>query len=245
MFYSAADLGQALTAIAAAADQSITIPASGTGVVVPSSTPKLAGAFAVMEPATALQVQLQAPSLRTRTYPSIEPFTLDASVPSATNPVMWWGDNPTDLEPSETLQVFVDSDEAVAQYVGVLLADGPVKPVTGKIQSLRFTGSITSTAANWVSGTVTFDQQLPSGRYRVVGMRIKGTGLVAGRLIFDDQTARPGVPAALLSGGLDAKYARLGASGGWGDFDSTNPPKLEVIGGTASAQVGFLDLIKI
>lgn len=245
-WYSAADLGAALTAIANIADQSIT-PSGTTGYIVPNDTPKLVGGGAVMEPATALQVQFQAPSLRIRTYPTVEPFTLDASVPASPIPWNYWGRIPTDLQPQEVLQAFVNSNEAVAQYVLAMLADGPMAPEASgqKVQSVRFTSTVQAAAATWAAGAITLDQSLPVGNYKVVGLRVRGTGLVAGRLIFSNQVARPGVPAALGLGGLDAPWARFGEVSGWGQFHTTNPPQIEVIGGTAAAQVGILDLVQV
>ena len=245
MYYTAADLNAALTAIAPVVDQSLTSSPNDTGFVVPENTRFLAGGFGVMEPASALQIQFQSPELRKATYPTLEPFTLDASVPASPIPENYWGENPFELKPPETLQAFVNSDEAVAQYVGAYLSDGPLVQAPGKIFSAAFTATVQASAGAYAAGPITLGQPLDSGNYQVVGMRIRGTGLVCGRLIFPDQTPRPGCPAANGLGGLDAPWARFGKAGIWGEFDTTNLPQLEVLGGVAAAQSGILDLIRI
>jgi hypothetical protein len=76
-------------------------------------------------------------------------------------------------------------------------------------------------------------------------MRARGTNLVAARLVFPGGRWRPGVPAVNGIGDADFEPLRHGMSGVLGSFDSNQPPTLDALGVTDSAQTIFLDLIKV
>jgi hypothetical protein len=155
---------------------------------------------------------------------------------------MW--NTPLALQPLEPLDVFIQNGAAVMNRAFLWLCDGPPKPVTGKIYTVRFTTSISTATASWVNGVLTFGQTLPAGHYQVVGMRVWSSNSVAARLFFVGGAWRPGVPAETAEDNNEWTDFRFGNTGVWGEFDNTTPPSIDIMGITDTAQVGFLDLIK-
>jgi len=112
----------------------------------------------------------------------------------------------------------------------------------------------------WSPTAIVFRQALRAGTYAVVGMKLNAVSGVAGRLIFGNQGARPGVlacnsatGAANVGGFSDSKdqfdsLFRYGRAGVFGTFSHTNPPVLEIIASVADPAAAIhvaLDVIKI
>jgi hypothetical protein len=159
----------------------------------------------------------------------------------------FWPDAPLPLAVDEAVNFAIEANPAAAaqQYGTVLFADGPQTPVTGEIFTVRATGATTLAANTWVNGNLTLGQTLPAGRYQVVGMRARGTNLVAARLVFSEQVARPGVLAVNAIGDQDPYWSRFGRMGVFGEFPNTIPPTVDCLGVTDTTQVFLLDLIRV
>ena len=130
--------------------------------------------------------------------------------------------------------------------------DGPVKPVTGKIYSVRGTLAASLVTASWVNSAITFGQTLPAGNYNVVGMKVWSANSCAARLFFVAMAGansgsqwRPGC----LTQNTEAQEGwadfRFGNTGVWGAFNNVTPPSVDVMGITDTAQVVYLDLIRL
>jgi hypothetical protein len=232
----------ALTAITPIPDGTMAI--SGNDFRVPVGLTNIVAAAAVINSAAAtLRAQIQAPSLRSVLNYDISPINNGLVFgPLARTARMWQA--PLSLQALEPLDVFIQNGAAVMNRAFLWMADGPVKPVTGKIYTVRFTTSITEVTASWANGVLTFGQTLPAGHYQVVGMRVWSANGVAARLFFVGGAWRPGVPMGNTENDGEWIDFRFGNTGVWGEFDNTTPPSLDVMGITDTAQVGFLDLIK-
>lgn len=233
-----------LTQIAGVPDQSLTV--AGGDIRVPSFASKLAMTAALNNDATAARAQLSSPSLRAMVNMDIEPVVPNKVFGSPIEPY-WRGDQPFDLVVNESLNFFTQNAQAAAvlSYGLIWLADGPVKPVQGNAFSIRATSAVALVAATWVNGPLVFGQVLPYGTYAVVGMRARGTNLLAARLVFPGAFNRPGVPGVNVIGGLDYDFARYGDMGIFGQFDSTVPPTVDCLGDTDAAQTFIFDLVKV
>jgi hypothetical protein len=156
-------------------------------------------------------------------------------------------DSPIPVVENESLNFAVNSNPAAAadHYGLVWLSDGPLAAVKGSIYTVRATGTCALSAGKWINGNLTFSQTLPAGTYQVVGMRARGTNLVAARLVFVGGLYRPGVGAVNALGDLDPYFARYGNMGIFGQFDNTTPPTVDCLGITDVAQTFELDLIKV
>ena len=110
--------------------------------------------------------------------------------------------SPLPLRAGEKLNAYVQNSTNEIDMIVAWLASGPAK--LSDLENVRPTHSITGyndgalTAGSWTDVEITWDQDLPSGRYAVVGMQV-GSYLAAAvaygvaRLILLDTTWRPGV----------------------------------------------------
>jgi hypothetical protein len=246
-YYSSLDPAGAYTALQSVQDPAINT--RGTDVRVASQIPFIFGAAGLTASAVYASSQLRSPSLRTLNNMFIRPLN-NAVTFANPAPVMTFPSNPRGMVTAEDVQFWVDSTPAggaEAHYGLVFMCDGPLSPVNGEIFSVGATASSTLTAGNWINSPIVFDQALPSGQYQAVGMRSEGANLVASRLVFPgggDNSFRPGCPGSTDAFVLEADNFRKGKLGVYGTFRQDNPPTLDSLGVTDTAQVLTLDLIK-
>lgn len=243
-WFESIDPANALVPIAAVPE--VQLFSSGDDIRVPEKLPGLIGAAALINDASGVRAQLQAPSLRVLTNLDIEPIVLAATFGEPPE-VLFHPQSFIPLDPDEALQFHVQSDPAaaVAHFGVVWLADGPQVPAEGRLFSVRATSAVTQVNGAWTNGALTLSQTLPAGQYQVVGMRARSTDGVAARLIFTEQTSRPGVPMANAVADEDVMAFRFGRAGVFGVFPNTIPPTVDVLGGAATSQVYILDLIRL
>ena len=243
-WYQSVDQGGASADIDAVPDE--TLFTSGDIVRVPDEIAMALGAVALSAQTTVTSAQLQSPSLRTLANLDIEPF-INAVVFGSPPAVDWFGGNPVVLRGNESLTFNTNTDagSAGAIYGLIWLGDGAAAPLNAESFTVRVTATASLSVGLWVNSNLTFTQDLPFGQYQVVGMRARGTNLVAARLVFPGGRWRPGVPAVNAIGDEDFKPLRHGMSGVLGEFDSNQPPTIDCLGVTDSAQTILLDLIKV
>lgn len=220
------------------------IPQSGDAYIVPKAFSMVGGVYAVGVNLT--QVQLQAASLRALFQLDVTPINV-ATPATQTAPVLLdLFDDPLALQVTDLLQPQVIQSNAAAQIarVGVWLTDGPVKPVTGKIVTLKFTGATTVTAEAWSLVQLTATQSLIPGTYNIVGMRAQSASAYLARLVIPGQIARPGVVAVQNATAMDMYRARYGGFGVLGTFDNSIGVSAEFLCSAAdTAQTVWLDLV--
>lgn len=190
--------------------------------------------------------QIDSPSLRIQTLVDVEGADL-ADEPASPPCFHDLFSSPIPLITGETIRTLMAEDVAGAGRVSALLwfSDGPITPITGKIQTVRVTGSTTLVANAWTAVTLTFSQTLPFGTFQIVGARFNSTGARAGRIIVPGYPWRPGAPGVDADSDLDAPRFRYGQAGVWAEFTSDNPPQAEFFSASAdTAEVVHLDLIK-
>lgn len=233
----------ALTQINAVPDPHVTT--AGGDIRVPTFASFLVMQAALDNDASAARAQLTSPSLRALFNLDIEPIVPNKVFGSPIEPY-WHGDSPIPLVVNESINFFSQNAQAagVLAYCLLWLADGPVKPVSGSVYTIRATTAIALAAATWVNGPLVFAQSLPYGRYQIVGARARGANLTCARFLFPGAFNRPGIPACTAIGNVDFDSARYGQMGIFGEFDSTVPPTVDALGDTDVAQVYDLDLIK-
>ena len=243
-WYESIDPGGALTPIAAIVDQSVFT--SGDVIRVPNAMPNIVGQAALADDASAAAAQVQSPSLRAMVNLDIEPMVAGAVFGDPPE-VLFHPLSPISVVADEPITFAINSDPAAAEdhYGLVWFGDGPQVPVPGNIFSVAASSALTLAAGSWVNGTLLFGQTLPLGRYTIVGMRARGTNLVAARLVFVGGAFRPGVPAVNALGDLDPAVFRYGRHGAFGVFHSNTPPTVDALGVTDTAQSYVFDLIQV
>lgn len=196
--------------------------------------------------------KLTAPSLLTRTSFFVSPTNGNAdddAEPDSPPAVMDMRENPLRMQPTEDAEALVQSDTTSAQFQWLLawFSDGRVTRPQGDIFTVRATASTTLSADSWTNAQITFAENLPAGRYAVVGMSAISDGLVAARLVFKGNTPwRPGCLGRDSDNDKEHPMFRHGGLGVWGEFEHTVPPDVEFlsVSGDSSEDV-LLDLIKI
>jgi len=232
-----------LTAIQAITDPALRI--NGTGIIVPPALPNVVCYGAMINSAVAtLRAQFQSPSLRAVLNIDVSPITNGLVNPGPPIVAPIWN-TPFALVPNEQLDLFVQNGANVMNRGFVLLADSAVKPVTGKIYTVRITTSISSVTNAWTFGTITFAQTLPSGTYQVVGFRLWSANGVYARFVFVGGAWRPGVPMGTAEATNEWPFFRYGNFGIWDQFTHLVPPGIEILGVIDTAQQGVVDLIKV
>lgn len=227
----------------AVADAHLTIISNR--LVVPQDLSNLIGAYA--NGADLARAQLSAPSLRQFLNPELSPVDTNA-LPASPDRFIDYRFTPIQLQPNEQLELDEANAAAGANICRglVYLADGPVQPVSGDVRSTRVTGAITGVAETWANGALTFADQLPAGRYQVIGARFFGTTLTFFRLVFPGYAWRPGGLGFASATLVEPPEQRFGNMGVWGEFAHNAPPTLDVFCTAAdAAQTGVLDLIKV
>jgi hypothetical protein len=244
-FRSSENPASAYTFVDAVAEQ--VAYTNGNDYRVPDFVPNLCGAAVAAVEAELIGARLESPALRQNANYDIEPLQIGAEAFELCPAIDLFPLSPIPLGVDEGLNLAVNSSHADASVFGglVFLCDGPLAPATGQMFSVRATAAITQVAATWVFGALTFSQVLPVGQYQVVGMSLRAASGLAGRLIFVGQNARPGCPVRLTIESTEHPAFRKGGMGVWGQFHSTTPPSLEMLSGTATAQVVILDLVRV
>jgi hypothetical protein len=239
--------------ILAVLDQHIRV--NGDDIFIPDLN-QIVAAMAGVETTTESFARLVSPSLRGLGRLQIEPYNTAgaAAVEPASPPLVYdIAENPLALTPQEALNFEINSNPAAAQiqWCVVWLADGPIVPVTGKIFSVIATGAtalvaVAATATGWTNVPLTFDEDLPRGRYAVVGMRARSAGMIAARLVTVGGRWRPGVPGCDAQSDQDHWRFRAGQFGVFAEFEDVDTPSVDCIAISADAAQDFVfDLIQL
>jgi hypothetical protein len=212
-------------------------------VTVPPELPNIV-ALAIIS-AGVTNARVASPSLRSMVVPEIIPVDR-ASEPSSPAVISDLRTIPIALVGEEALNLELSMDVSTRATGLVWLADAPIAPVTGKMFTVKCTSATTLTPWKWTNGTLTFTQDLPVGRYQVVGMRAESAGLLAARLVFPGYAWRPGVIGTDARTDLQDEIFRNGKFGVFGEFAHNRPPTVDFLSSSAdTSEIVYLDLIKI
>lgn len=241
--YTASANPATLTQVAAANDTILQIRDSA---LVVAGVHKLGAAWAVA--ANLTRLQLQAPSLRKVAQLEVQPL-MHAMPGAGGYPSMMERDFmygvPIELDDGEELAAFVTDSGGVAERINIFVRLHKEMPKShdGKFFSIRITSSQTLVANAWTNCALTFDQNLPNGKFRVVGARFNSAGAQAFRIFFIGQTYRPGGVAQQSDLAIDPDSQRYGRLGIWGEFVFNAPPSIDVFSTSAdTSEEGVLDL---
>jgi hypothetical protein len=227
--------------IAALADPHVRV--SGDDIYVPRELPNLGACLFIG--ANISQAQITSPSLRRLANLDIEAFD-NASEPLSPPNLYDIFTSPRPLDPTEQLNAKVINSATEYSTCLAWFVSGAMAPVTGPIFSVMCTTSVTLSAYAWTNAALTFSQTLPMGRYQVVGMRARSTGLIAARLVFVGFSWRPGCVGHDAVSDIDNDVFRQGRLGVWGEFEHDTPPTVDFLSVSADSNpTVWLDLIKV
>lgn len=191
------------------------------------------------------RARILTPSLRQVSSPWISP--IGATTEPGNDPnVADYRSNPLVLRGLEEVEVEA-TDAATGDDVYCVQGWGQgMQPApAGDVYTMRGTGTTTAVAATWTTIALTWDNQLPVGRYALVGGHFESITGVAWRTIFEDQIPRPGGLAVDSGAERTAAMFRKGGLGIWGTFDSNRMPEFEVLCTAAdTAQTLLIDFVR-
>lgn len=247
-WYQSVDPAGAVVQLNAVADQSVRV--SGADIYCPPLTQCIALAGGA-ESTVAPYMRFASPSQRRRTTTYINPLNTAAAAavkPVSPHAVADFRFNPIPLVSGEQLNMELSSNPAAAQIQwGVAwLADAPIKPVEGPIFTVRATGSATLVAGSWSNVPLTFTEDLPRGRYQIVGMGAVSAGCIAARVVFIGGQYRPGVLGQATIATIPSSIFRNGTFGIFGEFEDTDQPTVDFLSVSAdTTEEVFFDLIQV
>lgn len=206
---------------------------------------RIMGAYVGMPDGSKARIVL--PSLTRLFYPQIDPISTTV-LPADNPPVIWYDGFGVTAPQTEELSIEVTRAGVGASPVAALvwLGFGQRSKPPGSIFTMRCTSAVTIAAGTWSLGSLVMESSLPAGDYAVVGMSAYGTNLLASRLVFPEQTFRPGVIAQGAQGEFNLPQFRQGRIGEFGRFKPYAQPQIEHLGvGAGAAQVVYLDLVQV
>jgi len=194
------------------------------------------------------QGRLSVPSLRVVAQPRVNPVN-KALYPVDDSPITrYYGQGPRILR-SETFQAQLTTDATGGpndSYLFAWLTTAPSSPPGGDITTIRASSTVTCVAGSWVLGALTLEQDLPAGRYSVVGVDVIGATAQAMRLRFAGGGYCPGVLVQQAAGQFFLDSFRMGQMGEYGQFENSLPPQIDVLGTAGAVTLTiFLDIIKV
>jgi len=232
-----------LTEIATLADPHLRV--SGDDVIVPSLG-NLAGVY--VKSNTANDGRVVSPSLRRLVNFAVNPVR-EGSSHLNRDPEKYWVDlfdHMIPLDVSEAVNLKAAESTAADAVYGLIWFADRIDPVpAGVMRTIRAVSSTALTANAWTNVALTFDEDLPAGRYAIVGASGVSGGMVAFRFVVPGAYWRPGT-----IGNTDPSYIpmmsfRYGRKGLWGEFEHDLPPTVDVFSISADTDTKiWFDLIQ-
>lgn len=247
-FSESVDQAAAYVALNGLADPHVRV--SGDDIQIPALNQVVLVA-GLVENVAANRARLVSPSLRRRSNFQVTPLNGGAAAavePDSPHKIMDLRDNPLALVTGEQLNFEAFANPAAAQIQTglVWLSDGKVAPISGPIFSVRATSATAAVADAWTNVAIAFEEDLPVGRYQVVGLFPMSTTMLAARLVLVGYQWRPGAMGSDLINDLASPIFRLGQMGVYGEFEDTSPPTIDVLCAAADATQEFwIDLIQV
>lgn len=183
------------------------------------------------------EARIVVPSLRPILLPRVEPFEA-ATVPGHLPNVMDNRSFPIVLQENENFE-FQAAETAIgaSDVYGVFnLLDGSIVPVPPQRQYVlrgTFTGS--TVANQWSSFSPDWEEELPQGKYGVIGGWVQSGGGVAWRINFEGSKFRPGGLCVNSFGQHTWQGFFPGELGLWGEFTNITMPQIDIL--STSAEV--------
>lgn len=198
--------------------------------------------------ATASRQRLNTPTIGNVTSPFLRDLSVAANfgIPQR---LASYVDNPMRLEPLEEIQIFHTHTAAVAEqnyaFLGLMLERIPSP--AGRVYTIRGTATGTLTANAWTNvGTITWQNNLPTGRYACIGGTFFSATALAGRFAFENQVWRPGGLGIVGLGNPTDRIFRNGVLGVWGYFFNYAMPQVEMFASAADvSEEVTMDIVRL
>ena len=185
---------------------------------------------------------ISAPSFSNITTPYLSYGIEQSDNPTNLPAVEDWTMSPFNLAAREELSFRVSGTAGgvVEDNYGILgIEFNPVPAPRTSYYCLRGTSTTAAVANSWTELSVTWQNQLPAGRYAVVGGNGVSVGGIGFRFIIQDQLPRPGGLCTTQFVNQNWKGFSNGYLGNWGEFESFVMPGVEILNETTTADHTF------
>lgn len=204
--------------------------------------------YAAAMSTTLNRARIAAATFRQVTPPQIRPIIRGTS-PVDDPGVADYRANPLRMPRTEEIPLEATSDLAMGteRFTALIGLQRAMEPMpAGDVWTLRGTSTTAVTANVWSTLTTTFDDTLPTGAYALVGLVHQSATSIAARLIFEDQSDRPGTLGITGLGNRSHDMFRKGRLGIWGRFNSYALPQIQVLANAADAAHNvYLDIMRM
>lgn len=186
------------------------------------------------------KIRQVAPSYINPVNSAILPITLPAIADMRQTPFIMrgqeeivWEATSTDAGPNNT-------------YVISALQQNFAPAPTGDTYTIRATSTTAAVASAWTQVALTFETQLPTGVYAVIGGQYNATNAIAFQMVFDNQFYRPGGIGKATNVLQPWRGQRMGGLGKWGEFNTVTLPRILVLNNsTDNAHEFLLDIVRV
>lgn len=192
--------------------------------------------------------QLKQPSLNCVGYHYIGNLQDQNGLFGETKGFFNYKDYPVRLKALEQIKISAFQDNAGAQdvYAALHVAEGLTPVPSGRRFTFRGTSTTAAVASTWTELTTTWSEDLPAGRYGVIGGLVVGVDALLFRINAQNCKLRPGGYAVNDTTVKPSRWQRWGGVGQWCDFQNTLMPKIEVLcSSTTATWTVYLDLVEI
>lgn len=139
-----------------------------------------------------------------------------------------------------------DTTAAALQWVVAWFADAPVEPVNVPHFTTRLTAATALVSRTWTLCPFTFDENIPRGRYAIIGARAQSATCVAARMVVPGAQNRPGVLGVTAQADFGWEFFRHGGMGVFAEWEDTDAMQWEFLANAAdAAEILYLDLAPI
>lgn len=192
---------------------------------------------------------ISAPSFSNITTPYMRSGINKLDNPSDLPNVEDMSNSPFSLAAREELSFRVNQDSAgsATDFVGGIgVAWDKVPASNASYFTLHGTSTTAAVAHTWKEISVTWDNQLPAGRYQVISAGVITDQGYLFRVILANQIPRPGGLAISGFGSRNSHVFSPGYLGSWGEFESFVMPGIELFSETTTATHDvYLTIVKI
>lgn len=242
-FYSSLAASQTDLAISPVVDPALTT--NNNGMLLPEPM-RIGMAYASGLGVT--QARFAVPSLRVVAQPRVHPVN-KALYPVDDAPINRPGEQGARVLKSETFQTQLTSDATAGpndSYVLAWLYPQPRQRIGGDITTIRASSTVTAVTGSWVLGQMTMEQDLPSGKYAIVGADVLAATAVAMRFRFPGGGYCPGVLCQQAAGQFFLDTFRYGNCGVFGTFENSVIPQIDVLGTSGAVTLTiFMDVVRV
>jgi len=230
--------------VAAMADPSLSVLLDD--VVVPRGLPNLGGVWVRSNSIT--DGRVDSPSLRKianlKIFPMRQQWQVDFEEDAHWMDMMQM---PIALEPTERINLLCAENGVGDDIWGFVLFMDQIDPVpTGPWRTIRLTGTTTLTVNTWTNVPLTLDEDLPAGRYAIIGAGSQSSGLRMWRLVNPPSPWRPGGVGIGEPVYPCLRSLRFGAKGSWGEFEHDMVPSVDCCSASAdTAERVWMDVVQV